>query len=279
MTEKIQQSGHTTIQQAAWAQINDRWGGWVWVAIITSIAWMICWIAFSIRTHIEGDLPYMVGALPFIGIFGYYGYVVQQVRKRFWIEFADAYGFTYMVTGDPTRECASHFGRGHSRKMQHVISGELGSRPMRLFTYQYTEGSGKNKTTHHFTVFEFKYSGHFPHLYLNSRKNLDLPSWGGTRIPLPAEFEKKFTLVAPKEYEIEALQVFTPDILVYLLDSGLQYDIELVEQELLVFIRGEVNQLSKLENDFNTAVKLADRLGPVLDKMRFTEIPEHPSVL
>ena len=40
------------------------------------------------------------------------------------------------------------FGRGHSRKAANVICGEVDGRAVVAFDYQYTTGSGKNKSTH-----------------------------------------------------------------------------------------------------------------------------------
>jgi len=40
------------------------------------------------------------------------------------------------------------FGRGHSREASNVICGEIDSRAVVAFDYQYTTGSGKNQSTH-----------------------------------------------------------------------------------------------------------------------------------
>jgi hypothetical protein len=40
------------------------------------------------------------------------------------------------------------FGRGHSREASNVICGEVDGRAVVAFDYQYTTGSGKNKSTH-----------------------------------------------------------------------------------------------------------------------------------
>jgi hypothetical protein len=44
------------------------------------------------------------------------------------------------------------FGRGHSRKASNILCGELDGRSAVAFDYQYTTGSGKNQSTHHYQV-------------------------------------------------------------------------------------------------------------------------------
>jgi hypothetical protein len=127
-------------------------------------------------------------------------------------------------------------------------------------------------------VFGLKFAGKFPHLYLNN-KNSD---WGistGEEIPLPEEFEKRFTLCAPKEYEIEALELFTPDVLANLLDKKFSHDVEFVDQEMLVYTDGQINDFDELEKEFNITLELEEMLDDKLDKFKFQQIGDMPSTL
>ncbi|TSC75601.1 MAG: hypothetical protein G01um101431_1154 [Parcubacteria group bacterium Gr01-1014_31] len=268
----------TSITTATAAYIKEHLGGWRWVILVIAIAWSGATVWLGIQNRWDDDGIGIVAFLPWIAILIYVGIVQSKIREQFWQQFAARLGFSYEKSGDPALERATRFQQGHSKKMSHVVAGERNGRPLRLFTYQYTVGSGKNSHTYYYTVVEFKVAGRFPHLYLDSRSNWD-GAGKGVKIPLPSEFEKEFRLLAPKEYEIEALQIFTPDVLAYLLDTKLQYDVELVDQELLVIIGGLANTLEKLERDFATAINLFNRLAPVLDKMRFTEIKYHSPAL
>ncbi|MDO8559654.1 MAG: hypothetical protein Q7S23_01270 [bacterium] len=268
----------TNVTKETSTYIKNHLGGWRWVALAATIAWSGATVWFGIQNHWDDDGIGILAFLPWIAIIIYVGIVQGKIREQFWQQFAVRLGFAYEKSGDPAQERATRFQQGHSKKMSHVVSGELNGRPLRLFSYQYTVGSGKNSHTYYYTVMEFKVAGRFPHLYLDSRSNWE-GAGKGVRIPLPAEFEKEFRLLAPKEYEIEALQIFTPDVLAYLLDTKLQYDAELVDQELLLFIGGLADTLEKLEQDFAIAINLLNRLAPVLDKMRFTEIKYHSPAL
>ncbi|MEO7546479.1 MAG: hypothetical protein ABIT21_09370 [Terrimesophilobacter sp.] len=48
-------------------------------------------------------------------------------------------------------------------------------------------------------------------------------------LSLEGDFDKHFTLYCPKEYEHDALYVFTPDLMTRLIDHAAGYDVELVD--------------------------------------------------
>lgn len=65
---------------------------------------------------------------------------------------------------------------------------------------------------------------HVPHMYLRPNTRLGRLSpliafGGGQRMSLEGEFDRHFTLYAPKEYERDALYVITPDLMALLIDE------------------------------------------------------------
>lgn len=64
---------------------------------------------------------------------------------------------------------------------------------------------------------------------------------------LEGNFNEYFTLYAPKGYERDALYVFTPDVMVALIDYGANHDIEVVDDSLIFYQKYSVN-LSKQES-------------------------------
>ncbi|MBI5798674.1 MAG: hypothetical protein HZB10_01970 [Candidatus Yonathbacteria bacterium] len=94
----------------------------------------------------------------------------------------------------------------------------------------------------------------------------------GEKLPIPQEFEKEFTLSAPRKYETEALEIFTPDIFIKLLDGGFTHDVELVDHEILMFVDGGTDNFEKLEKEFNRAMEIEDLFDEKLDKFRFEQI-------
>lgn len=214
--------------------------------------------------------------------------VQRKVRASFWKAFAEINGWKYknikqagmfsLSYGEPDKEAGVMFNEGGARSITNEIEGVIEDRPFRLFCYEFSIGSGKNKKIYYYTVFAFKFNGSFPHVYLNNKGN----SWSvgtGEKIPLPTEFEKKFSLSAPKEYEMEALEIFTPDILTSLLDGGFPYDVEFVNQEMLIFVDGRINSFEQLEKEFNKALELEDLMDEKLDKFKFQQIGDRPATL
>ncbi len=54
-------------------------------------------------------------------------------------------------------------------------------------------------------------------------------------LSLEGEFDKHFTLHVPRQYERDALYVFTPDVMAALIDHGKEYNIEIVGDELYIY--------------------------------------------
>ncbi len=223
------------------------------------------------------------GVIPVFLLAGCVIYVNSKIRKHFWKDFADINGWEYIENGNFELESGVMFTQGDNRSISNVVSGLIDDRQFRIFNYNFTVGSGKSKITYDYIVFAFKFDGSFPHVYLNSKEGyfyeLENGISVGETIPLPSEFEKKFTLMAPRKYEIEALEIFTPDVLVKLLDNGFSHDVEFVNSEVLIFTSGLINNAEKLEKEFKMALEIEDLLDEKLDKFKFEKIGDMPHTL
>ena len=62
-------------------------------------------------------------------------------------------------------------------------------------------------------------------------------------LSLEGDFDKYFTLYAPREYERDALYVFTPDLMVLLIDRLASYDLEIVDNRLYTYSHKPFNML------------------------------------
>ncbi len=220
--------------------------------------------------------------IPILIVAIYIGYVQDKIRKCFWKRFADLNGWQYLEQGNPEQESGVMFKQGNRRYISNIVFGLIDGRQFRIFNYSFTVGQGKSKRTYKYTVFAFKFNGSFPHIYLNSRQNFygfKYDIYGvsvGEAISLSSEFEKKFTLMAPRKYEIEALEIFTPDVLVNLLDNRFAHDVEFVGSEMLIFTNGRMNSFDELEKEFRRALEIEDLLDEKLDKFKFTTIGDMP---
>jgi hypothetical protein len=54
-------------------------------------------------------------------------------------------------------------------------------------------------------------------------------------LSLEGDFNEHFTLYAPKEYERDALYIFTPDLMALLIDTVAQFDVEVIDDQLFVY--------------------------------------------
>lgn len=253
MAYKIIKPEVTDVSSAAWKQAKTSW--WFWSFVVVSIAeayflgnyWLFLLIMF-----------YMMSA-------------TNKAVDSFWNQVAKNNGWEYKGAVDDFDEPGIMFKQGKGQDITHLIEGKVDGRPFRMFKYFFTIGEEKNETTYWYTVFAFKFDGTFPHIYLNNKHNSYSISVG-EKLPLPTEFEKQFVLSAPRKYETEALEIFTPDIFTKLLDGGFNHDIELVDHELIMFVDGSIDNFKKLEKEFNKVMELEDLFDEKLDKFKFEQI-------
>lgn len=246
----------------------------VWIVFFT-------WVAFTKLSSNEEriDLLLNTSFVPFLAISFYsiraWNYFSAK-RKKFWTDFALLNGWLYSRSHDISKE---RWLIGSDRRYsEHMLKRDLDGYPTRIFNYTFVTGGGKNSTSHYLTVFGFTFPGSFPHLYLD-RGGTTVDVWGEKIISLPSEFEEKFKLFAPREYEIEALQIFTPDILWHLLEVDFKYDIEFVDREVLIFVDGHIDNLERFEKEFEAAKKIRDLLAPTLNSIKFSPIGDQPYYL
>jgi len=214
-----------------------------------------------------------------VSVLLYFFYIVYKSKSIFWQKIAERYGWEYSKNKNTCPEKALLFKHGHSRFSPNCISGNYASHPVSIFEYQYTIGSGKHSVTYFFTVYEIKFQGIFPHIFLNYkadyRSHLSNSS-DVTRLPLPNEFEKVFDLYSPKKYEIEALEIFTPDILEFFVDKKWNFDVEFVDSEMIIYSRKMFSSFNKFDNDFNNVKQCVDLLSSKLNRFKFSQVGDRP---
>lgn len=109
--------------------------------------------------------------------------------------------------------------------------------------YRFVTGSGRSSTTHNWGFFAMSLDRALPHMVLDSRANNGL--FGTTNLPaaftksqvleLEGDFNEFFTLYCPREYERDALYVFTPDLMALLIDEAAPFDVEIVDTWMFVY--------------------------------------------
>lgn len=155
--------------------------------------------------------------------------------------FANANRLVYSPSSPDPQYPGAIFGQGRSRRaLDHLRSTT--DRFLDMGNYQYVTGSGKNSTTHNWGFMALHLDRRLPHMVLDSTAN---NSWFGTNLPstfkkeqalaLEGDFNKYFTLYCPKEYERDALYVFTPDLMALLIDEAAPFDVEIVDDWMFVY--------------------------------------------
>lgn len=155
------------------------------------------------------------------------------------------------------------FEQGHSRSL---IASLLFPSGLQIGNYRYVTGSGKNSQTHDLGFMRIKLPRQLPHMVLDAKGNnlfgkiSNLPaSFHGQTLSLEGNFDKYFTLYAPKEYERDALYIFTPDVMAAVIDAGYAYDMEVIDDHLVLYARRHLKLTSEAE--LSSLLTVADKIG------------------
>lgn len=109
--------------------------------------------------------------------------------------------------------------------------------PLRLGVATFEGGRDAARGPRHaFRFLALRLPRPMPHIMIDSLRNgrlrAELP--GAQRVSLEGEMDRHFAVYAPLGYARDALQVLTPDVLVCLLEHGRNWDVEVVDDLLLV---------------------------------------------
>ena len=160
-----------------------------------------------------------------------------QMRK-----FAESNGFVFHRHEPPERLRGVLFDTGNSRN-NHTVVQMHGN--VRLGNYQYTTGSGKSRTTHHWRYIEVPLPRNMPNLVLDSTDNngifgtnLPVRLQRSQRIELEGDFNRHFTLYAPQGYDVDVRYILPPDTMALLIDNLSTFDLEFIDDRLMIVAAG-----------------------------------------
>ena len=166
---------------------------------------------------------------------------------------------------------------GHSRGVTNTIVGNWNNYPIKLFNYSYTTSSGKSQQRHAFTVLEISFAKiEFPYIFLQA-KNM----WGffagafgqGVEIPLQ---NKNFHLSAAKGYEIEALQIFSDQLLEYLAHNAPNFSIEFAENRINIYDDKTLSNKKDLLQLLDAGKHIIDSSGALISRLSDDFAALHP---
>ena len=198
----------------------------------------------------------LIVPLAVVAVFGFVLYVVarsvirggNQWERWYRLDgFAAANGLVFSRFGANPQYPGAIFARGDTRlAVDHFTSAA--DRFLDYGNYRYSTGSGKSRTTRVWGFMALQLDRALPNMVLDSKANNGL--FGGTNLPtvfdknqvlhLEGDFDKYFTLYCPRQYEQDALYVFTPDLMALLIDTvssnaGAPFDVEIVDKWMFVY--------------------------------------------
>lgn len=208
----------------------------------------------------------------FVLMFGLYRVYMQQKERIAKLKaFAQANQLQLRVAVDDPTYPGLMFQVGDNNELQYGLTIPTDGNPIEIGNYEYTTGSGKNKTTHTFGFMRLKLPRHLPNMVLDAKANnyarmfSNLPTIFDKNqvLQLEGDFNKYFTLFAPQQYERDALYVFTPDVMQALIDYAGDYDLEVVDNDLFLYASRTFDLTSPAT--LKNLLLLASKLSPEFD--------------
>jgi hypothetical protein len=201
---------------------------------------------------------------------GVYGYAASMVREDFMRKFATTNGFNYVGEGEPEMMLGNLFQKGNIRSVKHIVEGESMGHKVRFFFYSYTVGI-KNKKTYSYSVSEIFFKGIAPDIVIESRSDWDFISYVGNgqkEMPVEGFFKKHFGVFVPEDFEIETLELLTPDVMEHLINHAKKYNFEFIKDRLYVFKQGVIVKDSEMNELLVNTKYIIDKLAPKLFRLQ-----------
>ena len=162
--------------------------------------------------------------------------------------FAGANGMRFTAVDSGLSYPGSLFGIGNTSWVFGHLSFD-GGRFFDIGNYTYATGTGTSLSTSNWGYLAVQLDRSLPNMVLDAKRNNRL--FGTTNLPfsfakdqvlsLEGDFDRYFTLYCPKEYESDALYVFTPDLMALLVDETQRFDVEIVEDWMFLYSAKPLN--------------------------------------
>jgi hypothetical protein len=162
--------------------------------------------------------------------------------------FAAANSMQYFARLDAPPLPGMIYSHGTSRMSTDVVRG-TSPRFVEFGNYQYTTSNGENSTTHRWGYVAIKLDVPLPHIVLDALSDNTLGSDVAAgfsreqRLSLEGDFDRYFSLFCPSGYEVDALYLFTPDVMARFIDSLAQLNVEIVDDWMFFYTRRPVSTL------------------------------------
>ena len=236
------------------------------IAILGSITWVVLILKFVGAGEGQFYLAFFPLGIVVIILAG----IWNGILAKFYEQFAIRNGYDYRRNGT-VKGTGALLEAGNSRDYFNIVRGRYLEHLITIFNYEYTIGSGKNRRTYRFTVFEIDYDKVLPNMFLRS----DRHRWStikpkfqdGRRLDLEGNFDDYFDLFCEEKFEIEALQVFAPNIMEKLMKEWNNLNLEFVDDKIYIYQPKYISKKVDLEKMYAMGQYLIQTLPPVLARM------------
>jgi hypothetical protein len=250
---------------------RSTWRYFIQHGIFTGI--ILAAAAACVIGGILAQMPALAAMAIFVLIVGY-AIAQSKAQTAFMAQFAAANGYAFSPKASMDGLDGAFFRIGRDQRRYDLVSGSYGNYPIELFLYQYAIGQGKYMQVYVYTVFRLRFDTAMPDLVLEQknypveRSILTSAARQKEFVSLEGDFNKYFTLSIPKGYEVEALEIFTPEIMATLVEKCASLDLEIVGTDLFIYAPGAAGKEATLNALYGIAQYFADQLGPVLARMK-----------
>jgi len=207
--------------------------------------------------------------IPVVILIVLWGIIKNRIEDAFMEQFAVKNNFVFQKTGLPGNLDGSLFSIGYDRVGSDMVSGNFKDLPLYLFNYCYTISYGKSSRTYCYTVFKLDYPSPLPSIFLRvNGHELHLPADDSERISLEGDFNKFFALYAKKGFEVETLEIFTPDFMEKIQDEWKNFSLEFVGTHIYIYSYHVISTKVELDNIYSLAQYLVGKIGPLAERMK-----------
>ena len=230
------------------ASARSHWGVGAFGVLVLAV---VCTLTIgSGPTITGGDLWAILGAAGFAVLFVLMSLPTDastiEATIRYYA-FARTNSLTFTPIGPEPSYPGLIFNIGHSRATANTLRSTSGAF-LEISNYRYSEGIGRAQSHSLWGFMALRLDRELPHMVLDSKQNngvFGIHVTGATNLPgfinknqilsLEGDFDSYFTLYCPREYERDALYVFTPDLMALLIDNAAPFDVEIVDDWMFVY--------------------------------------------
>jgi hypothetical protein len=245
--------------------VMKRYTWWVFGYVVIQVAFLYA----TFHWDLDGRFPFgffMIAVMAYSGIES----VLEQI---FFKEFAQSVGFTYVGSGSLDTVKGKLFGLGNNAQIYNLITGTVQNFNVRLFAYSFDIGTGKNKTTFKYSVFEIVFpEAAMPEMGVNGKKGLmhidcPVPKFD-EKLSLEGDFNEDFTVRIQKGRQVDALQVLTPDVMEQLMQKGKNMNFDLIDNGVYMYELKALTDTKRLKEFFDASMALALVFKPNVETMK-----------